>query len=114
MIDRKITDAEEPKPIVPVIRMLEKISRDEELALRYGKTLDMMANHINNNSSISLNQVEAGTRAKLLAVYANHAFNGGNKQDYLITQLLASLKEDLASLQERSVISMLSAFIQLD
>ena len=54
MIDRKITDQEEPKPIVPVLRMLEKISRDEETLLRYGKTLDLMANHFTNNSSESL------------------------------------------------------------
>ena len=76
--------------------MIEKISRDEETLLLYGKTLDLIANHLGNN--IEINELETGTRSKLLVAYANHAFHGGNNQAYLLNELIRSLNDDLSSL----------------
>ena len=97
-VNSKIRDRNEPKPIMSVMRMLDKIIRNEDSMLRHGRTLDQVASHFDNNSSISINQLEIATRARLLGIYATHAANGGNQQARLVQQLLNSIKEDLPSL----------------
>jgi hypothetical protein len=63
--------------------------------------------------TMNMSQLETTTRARLLAIYARHAQNGYPKSR-LISALLKSLEEDLASLQERSVIDMMQAFVHLE
>ena len=73
------------------MRLIDKINRDEETKLRYGKTLDLIAIHFNKNSNIEIDQLDISTRSRLLKTYVNHAYIGGNANTVFINKLLNSL-----------------------
>ena len=54
MINEKIQDKDEPKPIVPVMRLLHKITGDDELIMRCSRTFDNLGNHFIDNSNIPI------------------------------------------------------------
>ena len=58
------------------MRVLDKITRTDDSMMRYSRTLDLLAYHFDNNTSVSINQLEIATRARLLLIYATHAVNG--------------------------------------
>ena len=97
-INSRLLDKEDPKSIVSLMRLIDKIQRDDEAKLRYGKTLDLVAVHFNKNSNVDIGQLDISTQTRLLKVYTNNAYIGGSGNTQLILKILKSLSDDLSSL----------------
>ena len=95
------------------MRLLDKICREPESIIRYSRTMDLIAMHFMDSNNVPLSQADVGVRARLLQFYGNHAVVSGNPQYRLTVELLQSLSDDISSLQERSVINMMDAFIKI-
>jgi len=95
------------------MRVLNKLTRNDDNWVKNSRTLDLIAFHFERDMNMQMTQLETTTRARLLAIYARHAENGYPKSR-LISALLKSLEDDLASLQERSVIDMMQSFVHLE
>ena len=65
-INDRISSSNEPKPIVSVMRMLDKICREPDLIIRFSRTMEMMARHFTDSSNVPLSQADIGVRARLL------------------------------------------------
>ena len=48
------------------MRLLDKISRDPDMIIRYGRTMDLVAMHFMDSNNVPLNQADIGVRARLL------------------------------------------------
>ena len=44
-INERIMSPSEPKPIVSIMRVLDKICRDPELIVKFGRTMDLLSSH---------------------------------------------------------------------
>lgn len=95
------------------MRLLDKICREPELIVRFGRTMDLLSVHFSRTSNVPISQADIGVRARLLQFYSLQALHGGNAQYNLTMELLQSLSDDISSLQERQVINMMDAFITL-
>ena len=70
------------------MRLLDKISREPDLIIRYSRTMDLVAMHFMDSNNVPLNQADIGVRARLLQFYASHALYSGNPQYRLTVELL--------------------------
>ena len=68
----------EPKPIVSIMRVLDKICRDPDLIVKHGRTMDLLSSHFSHSSNVPISQSDIGVRARLLQFYSLQALHGGN------------------------------------